>query len=162
MDYVIGLGSNLGDRAACLTRARERVAGLGTLVARSSLFESAAVGGPAQGPYLNAALRLSSELAPAELVAALLEIERQLGRIRRERWGPRTLDLDLLWAPGLVVETEELCLPHPRLSERTFALRPLLEVAPEASDPRSGEPYERALGRLEGPELVRVADADSW
>jgi len=162
MDYVIGLGSNLGDRALWLTRARERIEGLGTPIARSSLYESPPVGGPAQGPYLNAAVRLQSDLGPSELVRSLLEIERQLGRVRRERWGPRTIDLDVLWSPGLVVETSELEVPHPRLGERTFALAPLLEVAPDASDPVSGARYGDVLAALDGPELERVAGPDSW
>ncbi|NUQ01260.1 MAG: 2-amino-4-hydroxy-6-hydroxymethyldihydropteridine diphosphokinase [Armatimonadetes bacterium] len=103
--YVIGLGSNLGDRLVHLVRAADQIRGLGRVLAFSAVYESAAWGGPEQGPFLNAALALEVALDPARLLAALLEIERDLGRQRRERWGPRTIDLDLLWADGVVVDT---------------------------------------------------------
>lgn len=141
MDCVVGLGANLGDRAGCLQRAVEALGQLGTVTAVSALYESDPVGGPPQPRYFNAAVRLATWLGPAGLLHALLGIERSAGRERRVRWGPRTLDLDLLWIRDVTVRTPELVVPHPRLTERQFALVPLLEVAPEAIDPSTGLSY---------------------
>ncbi|HEU4410987.1 MAG TPA: 2-amino-4-hydroxy-6-hydroxymethyldihydropteridine diphosphokinase [Polyangiaceae bacterium] len=149
-DAVVGLGSNLGDRAHTLERATEALGRLeGTrLVARSRFRETAPVGGPPQGPFLNGALRLATSLGPEALLARLLELEARFGRERRERWGPRTLDLDLLWVEGVVRASPGLTLPHPRLHERLFALEPLVEVAPGARHPATGEAYASVLVRL--------------
>jgi 2-amino-4-hydroxy-6-hydroxymethyldihydropteridine diphosphokinase len=125
--YVIGLGANLGDAEATL---REAVAALPGVVAVSSLWATAPVGGPAQPDFLNAAARLEVELDPPALLAVLQAIERDAGRVRGVRWGPRILDLDiLLWGGGIVAEPA-LAIPHPRLAERLFAIEPLLEVDP--------------------------------
>jgi 2-amino-4-hydroxy-6-hydroxymethyldihydropteridine diphosphokinase len=148
LDAVLGLGSNLGDRAARLEFAVARLSEIATIVALSSLYETAPVG-PPQPHFLNAAVRLSSPQGAPELLAAALEIERLAGRERRERWGPRTLDLDLLWIRGRCVDAEQLTVPHPRLHERPFALLPLLEVAPDAADPRTGARYAAIVGALD-------------
>jgi 2-amino-4-hydroxy-6-hydroxymethyldihydropteridine diphosphokinase len=145
-DCVIGLGSNLGDRAEILRRAVVELGALGQVFAVSALYETEPVG-PPQPTYLNAAVRLLTDLDLPELLEALLAIERRFGRERRERWGARIVDLDILWASGGVFESETLQVPHPRLNERAFALLPLLDVAPEATDPQSGESYQLALER---------------
>jgi 3-oxoacyl-[acyl-carrier protein] reductase len=128
----LALGSNLGDRAATLERglALLRLAS-GVQVARvSAFYETAPVGGPAeQGPYLNAAAEVTTDLAPQELLRRLQQIEADLGRVRAERDGPRTLDLDLLLFGDLVLATPDLIVPHPRLNERLFVLIPLAEIA---------------------------------
>jgi 2-amino-4-hydroxy-6-hydroxymethyldihydropteridine diphosphokinase len=149
-DAVVGLGSNLGDRFATLDGAAEALGRLEAtrLVARSRWRETAPVGGPPQGPYLNGAVRLETALDPAALLRQLLALEARFGRARRVRWGPRTLDLDVLWVAGVVLASPSLTLPHPRLPERTFALEPLVEVAPHAADPATGEPYADMLARL--------------
>lgn len=139
LDCVVGLGSNLGDRLQLLTLAGQRLRGLAPVLAVSTVYESAPLG-PPQPDYLNAAVRLAWPSGPSELLAALLGIERSFGRQRVRRWGPRTLDLDLLWAEGVVLDLPDLTLPHPELTRRAFALRPLLDVAPDARDPRSGLP----------------------
>lgn len=132
LDVVIGLGANLGDRHATIVRAIDAIASLPrtTLLARAPIYETAPIG-PPQPSYLNTAARVSTALSAHELLSALLDIERSFGRVRRERWGPRTLDLDLLWSPTCDVNDASLTLPHPRLLERAFALAPLLDVAPE-------------------------------
>ena len=147
---VIGLGGNLGDREATLGRATEAIAALREtrLIAASRLRETSPVGGPPQGPYLNGAVRVETRLSPRMLLDILLSIERRFGRERRQRWGPRTLDLDLLWIAGVTLDEPGLTVPHPRLTERRFALEPLVEVAPEAFDPATGEPYADILNRL--------------
>ncbi len=131
---VIGVGSNLGSREA-LIRAASRLLDAHralVLTACSPFYETSALG-PAQPDYLNAAFRLETSLAPTEILAVLLRTERRLGRVRQsgQRWGPRSLDLDLLWDERGPVETPRLRLPHPGLAERSFALAPLLDVAPE-------------------------------
>ena len=128
----IGLGSNLGDRRARLDAALAALRGrTGVAVTRvSSIYETAPVGGPAgQGPYLNAVAELRTELDPEALLRVLLEIESAQGRVRTERDGPRTLDLDLLLYGDMVRDDARLTLPHPRLHQRLFVLKPLAEVA---------------------------------
>jgi 2-amino-4-hydroxy-6-hydroxymethyldihydropteridine diphosphokinase len=160
---VLGLGSNLGDRAghiAAAVDALREAPGLSVL-AVAPLYESPPAGGPEQGDYLNSAVLVVSALAPRDVLAIALAVERGLGRVREEgvRWGPRTLDIDLLWIEGAAVDEPGLSVPHPRLAERVFALRPLLDLVPEAADPRSGTRYSvlpaaalpiRALGPLSG------------
>ncbi|MGE0787067.1 MAG: 2-amino-4-hydroxy-6-hydroxymethyldihydropteridine diphosphokinase [Sandaracinaceae bacterium] len=128
--FVVGLGANLGSREAYLVAALRLLAERVRVVARSRLYVTAPVG-PPQPDFLNAAARIETELAPDELLELALDIERRLGRVRRERWGPRTIDLDLLHWSGGAVDAPGLSLPHPRLAERPFALAPLLDVAPE-------------------------------
>ncbi|HEV8244125.1 MAG TPA: 2-amino-4-hydroxy-6-hydroxymethyldihydropteridine diphosphokinase [Polyangiaceae bacterium] len=131
-DVVVGLGANLGDRRQMLVRAVAGLQRLGRVVGVSALYETEPVG-PPQPHYLNAAVRLKTELTPPELLARLLELERELGRVRRERWGPRVLDLDLLWVADFACDSQGLTVPHPELEQRAFALLPLLDVAAEAS-----------------------------
>jgi len=133
-DVVVGLGANLGDRQSTLEVAAGELGRLGRLVSRSRLYETEPVG-PPQPKYLNAAVRLECSLEPRALLAELHAIERRAGRVRRERWGPRVLDLDILWVAGHTVDSEELVIPHPELTRRAFALLPLLDVAPEAISP---------------------------
>lgn len=141
---VIGLGANLGDRLTTMREAVARVARVVTVRACSRVYETVPVGKTDQPLFLNAAIAVEFELSPLALLDALLAIEKELGRIRSEeveRWGPRTIDLDLLWIDGVVVDDARLVVPHPRLAERAFALVPLLEVAPGATDPRTHTPY---------------------
>lgn len=135
VDVVLGLGSNLGDRLATLREAVVRISSIPgvRVTARSKIYETEPVGGPEQGPFLNAAVRLDAAVAPLELLDALQAIERDLGRTRDVRWGPRTLDIDVLWiAGGVTIDEPRLVVPHPRLHERAFAVLPLLDVAPGA------------------------------
>jgi 2-amino-4-hydroxy-6-hydroxymethyldihydropteridine diphosphokinase len=143
---VIGLGSNVGDRIAHLRAAAQRIGAFCGVVRASHVYETAPVGGPEQGPFYNAALLVTYEGGPLDLLAALQGVERLLGRtreVRDVRWGPRTIDLDILWIEGLAMESDELVVPHPRLTERAFALRPLVDVEPDAVDPVSQLPYTR-------------------
>jgi 2-amino-4-hydroxy-6-hydroxymethyldihydropteridine diphosphokinase len=150
---VVGLGANLGDRLASLRAAVRALSERGALEATSHVYETKPVGGPPQGDYLNAAVRISWPAGADDLLDALLAIEQSLGRERRERWGPRLIDLDVLFIEGLAVNSERLIVPHPRLLERPFALVPLLEVMPDASDPTSG-------ARLDVHAPAR--DGDAW
>lgn len=141
---------------------------LGSAVkARSPVYETPPVG-PPQPSYLNAAFRLETDLGPEALLERLLDIEAMLGRVREVRWGPRTLDLDLLFIDGVEVRSPRLTVPHPRLHERAFALAPLLDVAPELAD-RYGAALVSAGGspplRVEdpgGPEAALAAAVNRW
>jgi 2-amino-4-hydroxy-6-hydroxymethyldihydropteridine diphosphokinase len=137
---VVGFGANLGDRLATMRRALAELRRAVHVESTSRVYAAAPVG-PAQPEYLNAAALVACDGEPLQLLETLLSIEAQLGRVRGERWGPRTIDLDFLWAERLVVDSPRLVLPHPRLHERAFALAPLLDLVPGARDPRSGEPY---------------------
>jgi len=134
----LALGANLGDRRRNIQSAVELLrATAGTSVTKvSSLHETAAVGGPAGSPaFLNAAAEVETSLEPAALLARLLEIERLLGRERREKWGPRTIDLDVLLYDDRVVDEPHLHIPHPLMHQRRFVLAPLAEIAPGAIHP---------------------------
>ena len=160
LDAVIGLGSNLGDSRALLREAVRRVAVLGELSGVSLVYESDPVG-PPQPVFQNAACRLRSTLEPTELLAGVLGIEQALGRVRRERWGPRLIDLDILWIRDQVVDLPELRVPHPELRRRAFAIRPLLDVAPDASDPRDGVRYSDVLAGLGTAGVREISDSRS-
>lgn len=129
--YVVGLGANLGQPLANLQIAADRLANLPDteLCARSAVYRSAAHG-PPQPDFLNAAVKLRSACDPAVLLQQLHVIEVNLGRVRLTHWGPRTLDLDILWADR-AYSAPGLQIPHPRLTERWWAMCPLLDVAPE-------------------------------
>jgi 2-amino-4-hydroxy-6-hydroxymethyldihydropteridine diphosphokinase len=147
----VGLGANLGDRAATLARALDLLDRAPTIeiVAVSSFRETDPVGYLDQPRFLNAAAAIDTSLEPQELLAALLEIERQLGRTREgPRYGPRTVDLDLLLIEGVTLDDPGLTLPHPRLHERSFALEPLVELDPSIVVPGRGT-VQQLLGGLE-------------
>ena len=126
----MALGSNLGDRAAHLARARERLGGLpGTrLTAASTIEETAALGPVRQGPFLNQMVLLETALEPEDLLAQCRAIEHEAGRVRHERWGPRTLDLDIVRFGERTVRTPTLIVPHPELPNRAFWARELAEL----------------------------------
>ena len=152
MRAYVGLGSNLGEREATLWKALE---GLGAterieVVAVSSFRETDPVGVVDQPRFVNAAAALETSLPPRELLERLLDVERSLGRDRavEERWGPRTVDLDLLLYGGESIDEPGLEVPHPRLTERAFVLEPLLEL-----DPNLRLPDGRPLRDLYGPGL---------
>jgi len=135
----VGVGANLGDRRATIEAA---VAALPGVVAVSELRETAPVGVVDQPAFLNGAVALETELSPRELLETLLEVERSLGRERGERWGPRTIDLDLLLYGGETLDEPGLTVPHPRLHERRFALEPLAELDPGLVVPGRGRVRE--------------------
>lgn len=143
---ALGLGSNLNDRLTHLRRAVVALGAIGTLVGSSSVYETAPVGGPAQGPFLNAVGVIDTARSPETLLAEIRAVERVEGRERRLRWGPRTLDLDLLLYDRDVVDLPGLNIPHPRMLERRFVLVPLLEAWPEAVLP------DGAVPSFQGPE----------
>lgn len=131
MRAYLGIGSNLGDRWANL---RAALVALGTLdngVALSPIYETAPVGGPpGQGPYLNCVARIETAMSPIELLEFAQRIEHDRGRVRTTRFGPRTLDVDILYIDGFTSDTPDLVVPHPRMFERAFVLAPLEDLEP--------------------------------
>jgi 2-amino-4-hydroxy-6-hydroxymethyldihydropteridine diphosphokinase len=148
----VGLGSNLGSREAHIEAAlgeMARAEGI-RVRRRSPLYETDPVGGPPQGKYLNGVAELEVEIPAEDLLAALLEIERRLGRERRVRWGPRVIDLDLLLYGEEVRRGPDLVLPHPRLREREFVLRPLADLRRDLPVPPDGVTVGDLLEAAEG------------
>lgn len=129
---AIALGSNLGDRLRTLRRAVTALSDLGTVEAVSSLYQTEPVGGPPQDDYLNAVVVLETALSPRELLDRLKAVEQSAGRRRVERWGPRTLDLDIITFEATTVDNHDLQIPHPRAMERRFVLAPLADIWPAA------------------------------
>ncbi len=153
---AIGLGSNVGDRRETLLAAGRTIAErVGDVVASSALYETAPVGGPEQGPYLNGVVVVDTELAPRELLDRLLAIEHDHGRKRRERWGPRTLDLDLLLYGDQMIDLPGLTVPHPRMVERRFVLEPLIDAWPAAALP-DGTRLDAYLPRVADQQVARL------
>ncbi len=143
---AIALGSNLGDSLTILEDALKTLAqtpGI-ALESSSSWYQTAPIG-PPQPDYLNGCALLKVQLTPEQLLAALLEVEKQFGRVRTQRWGPRSLDLDLLLFDRVILETPKLQIPHPRMRERAFVLVPLAEIAPDWIDPVSGKAIAQLL-----------------
>lgn len=138
MKAAIGLGSNLGDRLGNLRQAVERLRKQGSVLATSSVYETPPFGVTSQPRFLNAALILETEGTPPLLLSILKGIEKEMGRKKRERWGPREIDLDLLLIPDLTYEDESLKIPHPELAKRAFVLVPLAEIAPDWIHPVLG------------------------
>lgn len=147
---LLSLGANLGDRGATLQMALQQLATLpqSKLLSQSSFRDTNPAGGPQQSVYLNAAATLETSLSPQQFLAELQRVENELGRVRTERWGPRTIDLDLLLYDQLELETPELTLPHPRMSFRRFVLEPAAEIAAEMVYPVNGWTIGKLLKNL--------------
>lgn len=156
MIAYIALGANIGDREEYLRKAVQEIQKKGKVLSYSSLYETEPVGYANQGWFLNAAVGIEISLAPEELLFFLLSIERELGRIRTHRNGPRTVDLDILFFGTQVIETKNLEVPHPRLHERAFVLVPLREIAPHVIHPKTQKTVQEILLELPEQEEVRL------
>lgn len=158
----IGMGSNLGERRQNLKEAREKIAALpGVRAGRSSSFyETEPVGYAEQGKFINSVLEIHTRLEAPVLLEKLLEIEASLKRERLVRFGPRTLDLDLLFYGEEVIRREELTVPHPRLHQRAFVLVPLAELAPGLVHPETGKTVAEHLAGLGEVQGIEKLDAE--
>ena len=149
------IGGNLGDRAAYLQTALKRIEETcGAINHYSSIYETAAWGNTDQPSFFNQAVVLSTTLSPEALIDQLLTIELEMGRIRDQKYGPRTIDLDILMIDGLIFNTEKLTIPHPQMHNRRFALLPMLEVAPTLIHPLLDQSIEDLL--LNCPDTLDV------
>ena len=151
----LSLGSNIGDRAANLNAALDQLSDLGQILAVSSFYETEPVEFTAQAWFLNCAAKLETECMPKRLMKSILEIERQMGRRRRQDKGPRNIDVDILLFGNVIVETEGLTIPHPALHERRFVLQPLAEIAPEVRHPVFKRTIRELLEALPAGQAVR-------
>lgn len=143
---LLSVGSNLGDRRAHLRLA---VDALPDVVGVSPVYETDPVGGPSQGPYLNVVVELRTAIEPRELLRICHRIEAMAERTRAERWGPRTLDIDIVWIDGTTSDDPHLTLPHPRWKERRFVLGPLRDLAPDLVTERDLQLADGAIHRVE-------------
>ena len=152
----IGIGSNQGDPVENCRRAVEGIVsdGRNRLVRCSSLYRTEPMGPKDQDWFVNGVVLLETSLGPGQLLEFLLSLEKEMGRVRRERWGPRVIDLDILFYGEEVIEEKGLQIPHPRLHERRFVLIPLTEISPDLKHPRLGKTVSQILSELEGEEKV--------
>jgi 2-amino-4-hydroxy-6-hydroxymethyldihydropteridine diphosphokinase len=155
------LGSNVGERPGYLERAIKLITEkAGRLVANSSLFETAPWGNTAQRSFLNQAILIQTILPPMELLQTLLDIEIELGRKRIEKWGPRIIDIDILYYDQLEVNQDHLKIPHPFLQERRFSLVPLHEISPDWVHPRLQKTVSQMLEDCQDEGEVTIYRAD--
>ena len=154
----LGLGSNTGDREAFIEKTASAIANLGnsTVQQSSSVYETQPWGKEDQDPFLNQVLELETELLPDALLKACQKIECALGRKRGKQWGPRTIDIDILLYGEWIIETDTLCIPHPRMWERRFVLVPLSEIASSVSVPGCGKTVIELLGRCPDKGYVKL------
>lgn len=162
----LGVGSNEGDRLALISKALKALAaepGI-AIETMAPIIETAPVGGPAQGRFLNSVAAIETTQPPQQLLQTLKRIEQSLGRIASgERWGPRPIDLDILLYDAQVVQTAELTIPHPRMHERRFVLEPLAHLAPDLAHPTLQRPIAAllaALPALPAPAGAATGEAD--
>lgn len=159
MTAFIGVGSNQGDRKARCDEAVKRLGNVPGVAVDgvSSWYETAPVGPVSQGDFINGAVRVVTTLSPRELLQACLEVERVMGRVRTVRWGPRSIDLDVLLYGDRVIDEPGLCVPHPEMTRRPFVLEPLAEIAPELLVPGDGHRVDELAVGLRTPAAERMA-----
>ena len=145
---LIGIGSNIGLAAENCEKAIALIKKSISVTAQSSLYESEPVGKADQDWFVNAAIEVQTTLIPEELLQLLLDIEQQLGRTRKEKWGPRIIDIDILDYEGLIMDSKVLILPHPEMTQRRFVLEPLSEIAGETIHPLEKKMISELLKEL--------------
>jgi len=154
----IALGTNLGDRPVNLARALTLIDESAAITKRSSIYETAPMYIKDQPQFLNMVVEAETELEPGPLLQALKRIEEDLGREEQIRFGPRLIDLDILFFGNRVIDEPNLAIPHRRFGERAFVLKPLCEIAPDLTDPRTGHTMQALLSYLSDDDGVRLYD----
>ncbi|MEX2511298.1 MAG: 2-amino-4-hydroxy-6-hydroxymethyldihydropteridine diphosphokinase [Cyclobacteriaceae bacterium] len=153
---VLGIGGNLGNREALLKRAERMLSKEMSLMAKSGIYESEAWGGNSTGWYLNRVLIMESNLEPFQTLDFIQSIENRLGRRRGEKWGNRTMDIDILYFDDQIIHTDRLKVPHPQLEHRNFVLAPLAELLPDYLHPEVGRSHKELLNLSHDPLKVRL------
>lgn len=154
----IGLGSNLGDRKANLTLAVELISvRIGAILKQSSVYETRAWGNTSQPDFFNQVILVSTKLSATECLTQLAEIEKNLGRIRTERWGPRSIDLDLLYYNKKIINTPDLIVPHPGIADRKFVLIPLVEISKDFVHPLLNKSNQQLLTECQDQLEVKLS-----
>lgn len=163
VDVFLSLGSNVGERRATIEQALERLERSGiSIVRRSSVYETEPTDFEQQRWFVNRVVEVRTGLMAEELLRACKRIEADLGRAPGVRFGPRSIDIDILLYGRETIDTKALVVPHPRMRQRRFVLVPLVEIAPMLTDPRDGARFGEVLGRLdEGKQVVRLASTES-
>jgi 2-amino-4-hydroxy-6-hydroxymethyldihydropteridine diphosphokinase len=154
----LSLGSNTGDRFANLKSALDGLSKIGTVMAVSSFYETEPVEVTSQPWFLNCVAQLETDKMPKQLMKAILDLEAQMGRVRRQKKGPRNIDIDILFFGNSVVETSGLTIPHPALHERRFVLEPLAEIAPELRHPVFNRTIRQLRDALPRGQAVKKID----
>lgn len=150
----IGIGSNLGDRTSYCKRALDEIAGFSRITKVSSLYETDPVGKEDQPEFINCIAEIQTDLSAQDLLKKLNLAEEKLGRVRHEKWGPRTIDLDIIFYGNLVINEENLEIPHPRAHLRRFVLEPLCEIMPDFIHPKLGLSASQLLGKIDDNKSV--------
>ena len=155
----IAIGSNLGDRVSYCREALDEIAAFSRITKVSSLYETDPVGKEDQPEFINCAVEINTELSAEELLKELNLVEEKLGRVRHEKWGPRTIDLDIIFYSDKIINEENLEIPHPRAHLRRFVLEPLCEIAPEFIHPKLNLSVSELLDRVEDDKnVIKTAD----
>ena len=159
---IIGIGSNLGDRALNCEKALEGISGFSDIARVSSFYETEPVGKEDQPGFINCVAEIETELQPHELLGRLKAVEKNLGRERIEKWGPRTIDLDIIFYGDRIIDDSELCVPHPEAHLRRFVLEPLSEIAPGLMHPVLHATVSDLLSRLnDSKKVVKLHQAST-
>lgn len=153
----LSLGSNLGDRESYLAYAVEELSAIGELKSKSSVYETPPWGKEDQPAFLNMVVALNTAIEPDELLNKVKQIEERLGRKEREHWGPREIDIDILFYDDLRYLSQRLTIPHPLLHERAFVLVPLAEIAPEFIHPVTRLSVQEMLGKIDGRGIYKLS-----
>lgn len=164
INVYLALGSNVGDRAAHLQAAQDLIhQHIGKVARRSHLYETEPWGNTQQDPFLNRVIMVNTTLSPREVLEAIAKIERQLGRQRQgqEKWGPRTIDIDILFYGRRVIRDKGLEIPHPELHKRAFILVPMLELAPDLEHPVFKKPMDQLYMECSDPSEVVMLEEDA-
>jgi 2-amino-4-hydroxy-6-hydroxymethyldihydropteridine diphosphokinase len=159
-DAVIAIGSNVGDRYSYLKQAVDKIQSLGNVEQVAPLYETSAYGFTDQPDFLNSALLLRTMVTPRTLLHELKAIEDQLGRKQRIRWGPREIDLDIIFYDDLQMQSHELSIPHPDFHNRRFVLEPLSEIAPEWKSPTDGRTVVQLLNNCPDKTIIEVVNKE--
>ena len=155
------LGSNLGNRINNLLHARNSIQDFSSIIASSSLYQTQAWGNTQQPDFLNQIIEISYKKSPHQLLEDVLSIENKMGRLRNEKWGPRTIDIDILYYGQIIVADMNLKIPHPEIANRRFTLLPLVDIAPDFINPVSGKSSKQMLAECTDHSSVHIFTPDS-